>query len=114
MMIYAEYLPAIFGKKLVKHFRLGVNYKGYTKYDPKLNPATIQEFIVAGGRFGHSQINDQFRVLFKDKKMSYSYNLRDNFFETTIVSLGHVSAVSVFAFCKHKFNLNGLFSLVAF
>ena len=89
-MIYGEYLPAIFGKKLVKHFRLGLNYKGYSKYDSKLNPATIQEFVVAAGRFGHSQINDQFRVLFKDKKNSYSYNLRDNFFETTIVSLGHV------------------------
>ena len=90
-IIYGEYLPAVFGKKLMKHFRLGINYKGYTKYDPKLNPATIQEFIVAAGRFGHSQINDQFRVLFADKKMSYSFSLRDNFFETTIVSLGHVN-----------------------
>ncbi|KAJ6215931.1 hypothetical protein RDWZM_010431 [Blomia tropicalis] len=92
-MIYGEYLPAVFGKKLMAHFRLNVEYGGYTKYDPKLNPATIQEFIVAAGRFGHSQINDQFRVLFSDKKMSYSFSLRDNFFETTIVSLGHSGGV---------------------
>lgn len=91
MIIYHEYLPAIFGRQLMKHFRLGTRRKGYTRYDPKLNPATIQEFIVAAGRFGHSQINDQFSVLLSDKKMSYAYSLRDNFFETTIVSLGHVS-----------------------
>lgn len=90
-MVYGEYLPAIFGKKLVKHFRLNLNYKGYSKYDGKLNPSTIQEFIIAAGRFGHSQVNDQFRVLFKEKKNSYSYSLKDNFFETTIISLGHVS-----------------------
>lgn len=90
-IIYGQYLPAVFGKRLMKHFRLELKQHGFTKYDPKLNPATIQEFIVAAGRFGHSQINRKFRVLFADYKMSYSYMLRDNFFETTIVSLGQVS-----------------------
>ncbi|KAH7644887.1 heme peroxidase-like protein [Dermatophagoides farinae] len=92
-MIYGQYLSAIFGRKMMKHFRLGLNKHGYTRYDPKLNPSTFQEFITASGRFGHSQINDRFRVLFSEDKTSYAYNLRDNFFETTIVSLGHSAGV---------------------
>ncbi|XP_075676001.1 salivary peroxidase/catechol oxidase-like isoform X2 [Dermatophagoides pteronyssinus] len=93
VMIYGQYLSAIFGRKMMKHFRLGLNKHGYTRYDPKLNPSTFQEFITASGRFGHSQVNDRFRVLFGDDKTSYAYNLRDNFFETTIVSLGHSAGV---------------------
>jgi hypothetical protein len=78
------------GKTLTKHFGLDLAYSGYSTYDPTTNPSSIQEYIVAAGRFGHSQINDLFRVLLGDKS-SYSYLLRDNFFEPTAVSLGHVS-----------------------
>lgn len=78
------------GKTLTKHFGLDLTHSGYSTYDPTTNPSTIQEYIVAAGRFGHSQINDLFRVLLRDKS-SYSYLLRDNFFEPTAVSLGHVS-----------------------
>ncbi|KPM04775.1 Heme peroxidase-like protein, partial [Sarcoptes scabiei] len=92
-MIYGQYLEAVFGKKMMKHFQLGLLDEGYTIYNPKLNPSTNQEFIVAAGRFGHSQINDRFRVQFTEKKQSYSYDLRDNFFETTIVSLGHSGGI---------------------
>jgi len=78
------------GKTLTKHFALDLIHDGYSTYDPTTNPSSIQEYIVAAGRFGHSQINDLFRVLLDDKS-SYSYLLRDNFFEPTAVSLGHVS-----------------------
>lgn len=78
------------GKTLTKHFDLDLTYSGYSTYDQTTNPSSIQEYIVAAGRFGHSQINDLFRVLLDDKN-SYSYLLRDNFFEPTAVTLGHVS-----------------------
>lgn len=91
-MIYGQYLPAIFGDKLMEHFHLSLRKHGYTRYDPELNPSTTQEFIVAAGRFGHSQVNNLFRVLFDEDESQrpFSFRLRDNFFETTIVSLGQV------------------------
>ncbi|CAG2106611.1 unnamed protein product [Medioppia subpectinata] len=90
-IIYSEYLPAIMGKTLTKHFDLDVQYSGYSTYDPTTNPSTIQEYIVAAGRFGHSQINDLFKVLMGDR--SYSFLLRENFFEPTAVSLGHAGGI---------------------
>ncbi|XP_054163287.1 peroxidase-like [Oppia nitens] len=90
-IIYGEYLPAIMGKTLTKHFDLDVQYSGHTTYDPTTNPSTIQEYIVAAGRFGHSQINEMFKVLLGAQ--SYSFLLRENFFEPTAVSLGHTGGI---------------------
>jgi hypothetical protein len=100
------------GKTLTKHFGLDLTYSGYSTYDPTTNPSSIQEYIVAAGRFGHSQINDLFRVLLGDKT-SYSYLLRDNFFEPTAVSLGHVSnEINKAQHKKHDMNLKTIFSIV--
>jgi hypothetical protein len=88
-IIYGEYLPSVMGKTLTKHFDLDLKNHGFTSYDATTNPSTIQEYVVAAGRFGHSQINEMFKVLLGDR--SYSFLLRENFFEPTAVSLGHVS-----------------------
>ena len=77
------------GRTLTKHFDLDIKKSGLTQYDPTTNPSTIQEYVVAAGRFGHSQINEMFKVLLGER--SYSFLLRENFFEPTAVSLGHVS-----------------------
>lgn len=86
---YGEYLPAIMGKTLTNHFGLNLQEHGFSHYDSATDPSTFQEYIVAGGRYGHSQINDLFRVLLEHQ--SYSFLLRDAFFETSSVHFGHVS-----------------------
>lgn len=92
-IIYGEYIPSILGNQLTRHYRLNVLHSGYSKYDPNVNPSSTHAWIVAAGRFGHSQINDLFNVILRDR--TFSYLLRDKFFDPSLVSLGYVSIDSL-------------------
>lgn len=88
---YGEYLPAILGKNLMSYFQLDVLKTGYTKYNHEVDPSTIQGFVVGANRFGHSQTASIFNVILKSVRQSYSYLLRDKFFEMSDIWLGSVS-----------------------
>ena len=87
---YGEYAPSILGEKLMDYFDLNLKHDGYTKYDPHVDPGTIQAVAVAALRMGHSQIFSQFNVLNKNKYDSYSFLLRNKFFEMSDIWMGNV------------------------
>ncbi|PVD35985.1 hypothetical protein C0Q70_02955 [Pomacea canaliculata] len=57
-VVYGEYLPIILGPWVTNFFRLN----SPAKYNPNLNPTTINSFTTTAYRFGHSQINNEFLV----------------------------------------------------
>lgn len=83
-------MPAILGEKLMDYFGLNLQYDGYTKYNPKVDPSTIQGVAVAALRMGHSQIFSMFNVIGQAYQQSYSFLLRNKFFEMSDIWLGNV------------------------
>ena len=82
---FSEYLPIMLGKQLSEYYNLKPRNYGFTTYDYYKNPTSINEYVTAAGRFGHSQMKDLYRVIFKDQKSNHynssTFLLRDNFFE---------------------------------
>ena len=95
---YAEYMPSILGEKLMDYFDLNVKYDDYSKYNPKIDPSTLQSVAVAALRMGHSQIFSQFNVVGNKKfyDQSYSFLLRNKFFEMSDIWMGNVCKQSLF------------------
>jgi hypothetical protein len=87
---FGEYLPSILGKRLMDYFDLELEEFGFSKYNPTLDPSSIQAVGVAALRMGHSQISSVFRVILNAFQQSYSFNLRDKFFEMSDILLGNV------------------------
>ncbi len=83
-------MPSILGEKLMDYFGLNLQYDGYTKYKPNVDPSTIQGVAVAGLRMGHSQIFSMFNVIGNAYQQSYSFLLRNKFFEMSDIWLGNV------------------------
>lgn len=86
-------MPSILGEKLMEYFGLNLKREGYTKYDPHIDPSTIQAVAVAALRMGHSQIFSKFNVLPKNKNSydrGYSFLLRNKFFEMSDIWMGNV------------------------
>ncbi|WP_404306882.1 peroxidase family protein [Neorhodopirellula lusitana] len=54
---YNEYLPALLGEDALPE---------YTGYDSSVNPAIANEFSTAAFRFGHTTLNDEFRLVGND------------------------------------------------
>lgn len=90
---YGEYMPAILGEKLMDYFGLNLQYDGYTKYNPKVDPSTIQGVAVAALRMGHSQIFSMFNVIGQAYQQSYSFLLRNKFFEMSDIWLGNAFGI---------------------
>jgi peroxidase len=93
---YGEYMPSILGEKLMEYFGLNLQHDGYTKYNPHIDPATIQAVAVAALRMGHSQIFSQFNVLSRNKYgygESYSFLLRNKFFEMSDIWTGNSQGI---------------------
>lgn len=80
------------GEKLMKYFDLELSHDGFTKYDPTIDPSTIQAVGVAGLRMGHSQIFSLFNVLNKNQQ-SYSFLLRNKFFEMSDIWAGNANGI---------------------
>lgn len=85
-------MPSILGEKLTKYFDLAPMADGYTKYDPTIDPSTLQSAAVASLRMGHSQIFSVFNVLNKAQP-SYSFLLRNKFFEMSDIWAGNAHGV---------------------
>jgi hypothetical protein len=78
------------------YFDLNLEEVGHTKYDPSLDPSSIQAVGVAALRMGHSQIPSLFRVLINSfRQQSYSFNLMDKFFEMSDIWLGNVILLTI-------------------
>ncbi|CAG2168134.1 unnamed protein product [Oppiella nova] len=94
---YGEYMPSILGEKLMEYFGLNLKHDGYTQYNPHIDPSTLQSVAVAALRMGHSQIFSQFNVLNKNPhnyhQQSYSFLLRNKFFEMSDIWLGNSQGV---------------------
>ncbi|XP_054158735.1 peroxidase-like [Oppia nitens] len=82
-IVFGEYIPSLLGKKVVDYYDLDVREQhGFTKYNPKLDPSSIQAVGVAGMRMGHSQVASLFRIIQKTQE-SFAFNLRDKFFDVS-------------------------------
>ena len=90
---FGEYMPSILGEKLMKYFDLELSPDGFTKYDPTIDPSTIQSVAVASLRMGHSQIFSVFNVVNKGSQPSYSFLLRNKFFEMSDIWAGNAHGI---------------------
>ena len=100
-IIFCEYLPKIIGQEVMDFYDLNVKQKGFTKYDPKVDPTAIQAVIVAAFRFGHSQVTSHFPVIKKKKFDSYGIHLRSKFNDVSEIWEGNVWTLQLFT----KFNI---------
>lgn len=57
-LVYQEYLPRVLGKEMYERF----GFHQPAKYKPLLNPTLTNSFATAAYRFGHTQINNAFRI----------------------------------------------------
>ncbi|KAH7644884.1 salivary peroxidase/catechol oxidase [Dermatophagoides farinae] len=89
---FGEYMPSILGEKLMKYFDLEILQDGYSKYDPTIDPSTIQSVAVASLRMGHSQVFSVFNVINKQTP-SYSFLLRNKFFEMSDIWAGNANGI---------------------
>lgn len=93
MITYAEYLPIVFGPSLSAYFKLTPHYKGFTEYNPKVDPTTWNEYTTAACRFGHSQISSLFSLTTKlmangQQQHDESFRLKDWFFRPSLLAEG--------------------------
>lgn len=77
----------------MKYFDLEISPDGFTKYDPTIDPSTIQAAAVASLRMGHSQVFSLINVLNKGPQPSYSVLLRNKFFEMSDIWAGNAHGV---------------------
>lgn len=69
---YNEYLPALLGEDALSE---------YSGYDSSVNPGIANEFSTAAYRFGHSTLNDEFRLVGNDgEDIDEPLSLADAFF----------------------------------
>jgi peroxidase len=94
-IVYNEFLETLIGKPLMEYFELQPKKSGFSTYNERVDPGSIQAVIVAASRYGHSQKSPKFDVLLQpqDKHPSYSFQLRDSFFETSSVRFGHTDGL---------------------
>lgn len=93
---FGEYLPSILGPRLMKLFDLFLTDGGFTKYNPDVDPSTIQSAIVGALRFGHSQVHTLFHV-YVNAYQAYNFTLRNKFFEMSDIWMGNVSIAVILA-----------------
>merc|ERR1711874_305921 len=63
-IVYKEYLPMIIGPKMMQEKNLEIG-NSPTKYDPERDPRVTNEFATVAFRFGHSQVQHEFRPWIK-------------------------------------------------
>jgi hypothetical protein len=69
---YNEYLPALLGEDALSD---------YTGYDSSVDPSIANEFSTAAFRFGHSTLNDEFRLVGNDgEEVAEAISLASAFF----------------------------------
>lgn len=88
---YGEYLQSLFSKELLSYFNLLPLKHGFTKYEPETDHSSIHEWATAAGRFGHSQINENFVI--KNEHERIPYRMRDVFFEMSLIHLGQTDGI---------------------
>lgn len=91
---FGEYFPTLFDPEILSYFNLNPLKSGYSQYEPETDFSTISEWATAAGRFGHSQVNDVFMVKNgPDSKGSFSFRLKDVFFEMSLIHLGQTDGI---------------------
>lgn len=93
---YSEYAASVLGERLMKYFHLNVRDYGYTKFNPHVDPSTIQAAGVGALRIGHSQTRSMYRVLHDHPAHKTSFMLKDRFFNMLEVWSGQVRFVENF------------------
>lgn len=93
---FKEYLPTVLNEEQMEYFQLKVKQTGYTKYNPKVNPKSIQSVGVAAFRFGHSQCTTNFKVQERPDYDSYTFDLKYRYFQTGDLWDGKVSLSQLF------------------
>ncbi|MDA8745512.1 dockerin type I domain-containing protein [Rubripirellula amarantea] len=74
---YNEYLPALLGEDALSQ---------YTGYDSSVDPSIANEFSTAAFRFGHSTLNDEFRLVGNDgEDVAEPIALANAFFQPQIL-----------------------------
>lgn len=87
---FDEYIPLVLGKRLMKYFHLNVRSHGYTKYNPHIDPSSIQESGTSAMRFGHSQTRSLYKVIYDNHVHKTTIMLKDRFFNMVEVWKGQV------------------------
>ena len=64
---YQEYLPLILGPTKMEEYGLDIG-QGPTVYDPEEDPRITNEFATVAFRFGHSQVDHEFRPFVHGKQ----------------------------------------------
>lgn len=77
MITYNEFVPLVIGPKRMNQFNLNVQSKGYTKYNPDINPTIYTEFASAAFRFGHTLISPVYTRM-ESNGAQTEYWLKDN------------------------------------
>lgn len=90
---YNEYLPIILGPLLMHYYNLSPLINGFTQYESFTDPSTLNEFITAASRYGHSQIRDFYRLMTNYQNFSM-IALRDHFLEPDFAYDGLVRSSS--------------------
>lgn len=93
---YGEYIVSLLGERLAKYFHLPPRPHGFTKYNPHVEPLSIQAVGVAAMRIGHSQTRSISHMI-PGREDSYpvksTFMLKDKFFNMIDVWLGQVNPV---------------------
>lgn len=97
---FSEYLPSLLDDEILNFFNLLPLENGFSRYDPKAEVSTLLEWVTAAGRYGHSQVSTAFYV--KNEKSNFSYNLRDHYFEMSLIHTGYTDWI-----------INGLLSVTS-
>ncbi|XP_027203202.2 peroxidase-like [Dermatophagoides pteronyssinus] len=90
---FDEYIPLVLGKRLMKYFHLNVRSHGYTKYNPHIDPSSIQESGTSAMRFGHSQTRSLYKVIYDNHVHKTTIMLKDRFFNMVEVWKGQITPI---------------------
>lgn len=91
MITYNEFLPLVIGQKRMNFFNLNIN-KGYTKYNPDINPSIYTEFASAAFRFGHTLISPVYTRMQANGAQT-EYWLKDNYFNPHVLKDGEIDNI---------------------
>ena len=89
VIVYKEFLPLILGPRITREYGLELDPAGkYSVYDATLNPSILNDFTAAAYRFGHTLVNNFFKIInSKTQQPVGSYALKDQYFQSDTVSI---------------------------
>ena len=88
VIVYKEFLPLVLGPRITREYGLELDpqHPKYTVYDATLNPSILNDFTAAAYRFGHTLVNNFFKIInSKTQQVVGQYALKDQYFQSDTV-----------------------------